>query len=56
MGERVAKASRRDLPILAAFKEDGAATVSGTMIIAAMAGIRVFVTGGIGGVRRGGEL
>jgi pseudouridylate synthase len=49
----VAKASRRDLPVLAARGMDGATTVAATMIIAAMAGIRVFATGGIGGVHRG---
>ncbi|HWR24365.1 MAG TPA: pseudouridine-5'-phosphate glycosidase [Feifaniaceae bacterium] len=54
-GTSVAKASRRDLPILCALKKDGATTVAATMIIAAMAGIRVFATGGIGGVHRGAE-
>lgn len=54
-GLGVAKASRRDLPVLAARGEDGATTVSATMIISALAGIRVFVTGGIGGVHRGAE-
>ncbi|MBQ9469143.1 MAG: pseudouridine-5'-phosphate glycosidase [Clostridia bacterium] len=54
-GQAVAKASRRDLPVLAAKKADGATTVAATMIIAAMAGIRVFATGGIGGVHRGAE-
>jgi len=52
-GLQVAKASRRDIPILIASKEDGATTVAATMIIAALAGIRVFATGGIGGVHRG---
>ncbi len=47
------KCSRRDLPIAVALGQDGATTVAGTMIIAAMAGIRVFATGGIGGVHRG---
>lgn len=51
--EEVAKVSRRDLPYIVAQKLDGATTVAGTMIIAAMAGIEVFVTGGIGGVHRG---
>lgn len=46
------KVSRRDLPALIASGGDGATTVAGTMIIAAMAGLRVFVTGGIGGVHR----
>ena len=54
-GRGVAKASRRDLPVLVARGEDGATTVTTTMIIAAMAGIRVFATGGIGGVHRGAE-
>ena len=49
------KASRRDLPVLIARGEDGATTVTTTMIIAAMAGIKVFATGGIGGVHRGAE-
>ena len=52
-GREVAKASRRDLPVLVAKKQDGATTVTTTMIIAAMAGIKVFATGGIGGVHRG---
>lgn len=51
--EGVLKVSRRDLPYVVANKLDGATTVAGTMIVAAMAGIRVFVTGGIGGVHRG---
>lgn len=51
----IAKASRRDLPYLVAMKKDGATTVASTMIIAAMAGIKVFVTGGIGGVHRGAQ-
>ncbi|MBO4434513.1 MAG: pseudouridine-5'-phosphate glycosidase [Bacteroidales bacterium] len=54
-GTAVTKASRRDLPVLVARGEDGATTVTTTMIIAAMAGIRVFATGGIGGVHRGAE-
>lgn len=54
-GRAVTKASRRDLPILVARGEDGATTVTTTMIIAALAGIRVFATGGIGGVHRGAE-
>ena len=52
-GQAVTKASRRDLPVLIAQKADGATTVTTTMIIAAMAGIKVFATGGIGGVHRG---
>ena len=54
-GPKVIKASRRDLPVLVAEKADGATTVAATMIIAAMAGIKVFATGGIGGVHRGAE-
>lgn len=51
--EGIAKVSRRDLGILVARGGDGATTVAGTMVVAAMAGIRVFATGGIGGVHRG---
>ncbi len=51
--KNVVKVSRRDLPYVLANRLDGATTVAGTMIIAHMAGIRVFVTGGIGGVHRG---
>ncbi len=54
-GAGVTQASRRDLPVLVAKKMDGATTVTTTMIIAAMAGIRIFATGGIGGVHRGAE-
>ena len=54
-GLDVPKASRRDLPVLLARKEDGATTVTTTMIAAALAGIKVFATGGIGGVHRGAE-
>ena len=54
-GTKVTKASRRDLPILVAKKADSATTVAATMIIAALAGIKVFATGGIGGVHRGAE-
>ena len=49
----VRKTSRRDLPIVTALGQHGATTVAGTMIVAAMAGISVFATGGIGGVHRG---
>lgn len=51
--KNVRKCSRRDLPIAVGRGEDGATTVAGTMILAHMAGIRVFATGGIGGVHRG---
>jgi pseudouridine-5'-phosphate glycosidase len=49
------KVSRRDLPYVIATGRIGATTVAATMICAALAGIRVFVTGGIGGVHRGAE-
>lgn len=52
-GEGVAKASVRDLAILGARRGTGATTVAGTVAIAAQAGIRVFATGGLGGVHRG---
>ncbi|MCD7768535.1 MAG: pseudouridine-5'-phosphate glycosidase [Oscillospiraceae bacterium] len=55
-GQAVTKASRRDLPVLCARGMDGATTVASTMIVAAMAGISVFATGGIGGVHRGAEV
>ena len=55
-GTAVTKASRRDLPVLVAEGRDGATTVATTMIIAALAGIRIFATGGIGGVHRGAEV
>lgn len=51
--ESVRKCSRRDLPIAVARGEDAATTVAGTMIVAHAAGIRIFATGGIGGVHRG---
>ena len=51
--ENVLKVSRRDLPFVISKKMDGATTVAGTMIAAHMAGIKLFVTGGIGGVHRG---
>ncbi len=54
-GLAVTKASRRDIPVLIAKKEDGATTVAATMIIANLAGIKIFATGGIGGVHRGAE-
>ncbi|MBT8273746.1 MAG: pseudouridine-5'-phosphate glycosidase, partial [Bacteroidia bacterium] len=52
-GSQITKASRRDLAYLLAQKMDGATTVASTMIAANLAGIRVFATGGIGGVHRG---
>lgn len=55
-GLSVNKASRRDLPVLCARQEDGATTVATTMIIAHLAGIHFFATGGIGGVHRKAEL
>ncbi len=54
--ENVGKVSRRDVPVYTALGRTGATTVASTMILAAMAGIRVFATGGIGGVHRGGEV
>ena len=54
-GAGIPKASRRDLPVLVAQGKDGACTVTTTMMIADMAGIRVFATGGIGGVHRGAQ-
>ena len=54
-GREVIKVSRRDLPVVVARGLDGATTVASTMIIAALAGIEVFATGGIGGVHRGAE-
>ena len=54
-GQSVAKCSRRDLPYVVAQGHHGATTVAATMIIADMAGIRVFATGGIGGVHRGAQ-
>lgn len=53
--ERVIKTSRRDIPFIVSQNKDGATTVASTMIIAAMAGIKVFATGGIGGVHRQAE-
>lgn len=55
LGLNAIKCSRRDLPFVVARRMNGATTVAATMIIAAMAGIRVFATGGIGGVHRGVE-
>ena len=54
-GLAITKASRRDIPFIVARNEDGATTVAATMIIADMVGIKLFATGGIGGVHRGGE-
>jgi len=54
-GHAVAKVSRRDVGRIVALGQDGATTVAATMIIAAIAGIRIFATGGIGGVHRGAE-
>ena len=54
-GHEVTKASRRDLAVLVSRGEDGATTVTTTMMIAHMAGIQIFATGGIGGVHRGAE-
>ena len=54
-GRSVVKVSRRDMPFIVAAGATGATTVAATMVIAAMAGIRVFATGGIGGVHRGAQ-
>ncbi|MBS5933594.1 MAG: pseudouridine-5'-phosphate glycosidase [Clostridiales bacterium] len=54
-GLDVTKTSRRDIPILVAKGEDGASTVATTMILASLAGVKIFATGGIGGVHRGAE-
>lgn len=53
--DEVVKVSRRDIPFVISQKLDGATTVAGTMIAASLAGIKVFATGGIGGVHRGAE-
>lgn len=54
-GQAIIKCSRRDIPVAVSKKLDGATTVATTMIIANLAGVRVFATGGIGGVHRGAE-
>jgi len=54
-GQKITKTSRRDLPFIIAKKMSGATTVASTMIIANLAGIRFFATGGIGGVHKGAE-
>eukprot|EP00698_Gefionella_okellyi_P005506 TRINITY_DN1502_c0_g1_i9.p1 TRINITY_DN1502_c0_g1~~TRINITY_DN1502_c0_g1_i9.p1 ORF type:complete len:434 (+),score=92.52 TRINITY_DN1502_c0_g1_i9:84-1385(+) len=56
LGTQVMKVSRRDLAYVVSQRAHGATTVAATMMIAHMVGIRVFVTGGIGGVHRGGEV
>eukprot|EP01062_Namystynia_karyoxenos_P032881 TRINITY_DN24218_c0_g1_i1.p1 TRINITY_DN24218_c0_g1~~TRINITY_DN24218_c0_g1_i1.p1 ORF type:complete len:333 (+),score=111.39 TRINITY_DN24218_c0_g1_i1:123-1121(+) len=56
LGPKVTKCSRRDLAFVLAAEGNGATTVSATMLIAHLAGIEVFVTGGCGGVHRGGEV
>lgn len=54
-GKNVIKTSRRDIPFIIANKADGATTVASTMIIASLAGVKIFATGGIGGVHRGAQ-
>ncbi len=54
-GHKVTKVSRRDIPFITAAGKDGATTVASTMIIASMANIKFFATGGIGGVHRGAQ-
>ena len=56
MGPKVIKTSRRDIPYVVSMKEDGATTVSATMIAASLAGIKIFATGGIGGVHRNAHI
>ncbi|MBQ4253897.1 MAG: pseudouridine-5'-phosphate glycosidase, partial [Erysipelotrichaceae bacterium] len=51
--ENVGKVSRRDIPVYVATGRTGATTVASTMILASLAGIKIFATGGIGGVHRG---
>ncbi|RKX85570.1 MAG: pseudouridine-5-phosphate glycosidase [Spirochaetes bacterium] len=53
--KNILKASRRDIPVVVARQLSAATTVAGTMICASLAGIKVFATGGIGGVHRGAE-
>ena len=55
-GREITKVSRRDIPYIVATKQDGATTVSATMLIANYANIKIFATGGIGGGHRGAEL
>ena len=55
-GQDVTKVSRRDMPMILTKKMNGATTVASTMIIAELAGIRIFATGGIGGVHRGADV
>lgn len=55
-GQNVRKTSRRDIPIVVSQKQNGATTVSATMYIASLVGIKIFATGGIGGVHRGAEI
>ncbi|MGF6376781.1 pseudouridine-5'-phosphate glycosidase [Clostridiales Family XIII bacterium PM5-7] len=54
-GQEIVKCSRRDIPVAISKKMDGATTVATTMIIAKMTGVKIFATGGIGGVHRGAE-
>ncbi len=54
-GSDISKASRRDIPVLLSRGSNGATTVTTTMMIASLAGVRIFATGGIGGVHRGAE-
>lgn len=55
-GQSVMKTSRRDIPVVVSQKQNGATTVSATMYIASLVGIKIFATGGIGGVHRGAEI
>lgn len=56
LGQEVNKISRRDMPFILAKRMNGATTVASTMMIAALTGIKIFATGGIGGVHRGAEI
>lgn len=53
--ESTLKTSRRDLAYVVSRKLNGGTTVAGTLVVASMVGIRIFATGGVGGVHRGGE-
>lgn len=55
-GQNVIKTSRRDIPVIVSQGLNGATTVAATMFIASLAGIKIFATGGIGGVHRGAEV
>ena len=56
LGSKCSKCSRRDLPLIVAQRKNGATTVTGTILVAQMAGIAIMATGGLGGVHRKGEV